>query len=55
MKAKKFTDEQKVSILNELDAGATAKEISRKYGLGEGTLYYWKKKVGGLGFVSGKR
>ncbi len=49
MKAKKFTDEQKVQVLSELDRGAPLKELSRKHGVSEGTIYYWKKKLGGLG------
>jgi putative transposase len=49
MKAKKFTDEQKVQVLGELDRGTPPKELSRKHGVSEGTIYYWKKKLGGLG------
>lgn len=55
MKAKKFTDEQKVEILAELERGATSKDLSRKHGLSAGTIYYWKKKLGGLGQSDVKR
>lgn len=49
MKAKKFTDEQKVQVLAELEKGTPLKELSRKHGVSEASIYYWKKKLGGLG------
>ena len=48
MKSKKVTGEQKVQIVAELDAGTPAKDLSRKHGLSQGTLYNWKKKLSGL-------
>ncbi len=41
MKSKKFTDEQKVEILAEMERGVSSKELSRKHGLSAGTIYYW--------------
>lgn len=49
MKSKKYTDEQKIQILNELEKGATLKELCRQHGVSEASIYYWKKKLGGLG------
>ncbi len=48
MKAKNFTDEQKLKVLAELDSGVPIKDVSRKYGVSHGTIYNWKKKLGGL-------
>jgi len=55
MKAKKFTDEQKVQVLAELEKGMPLKELTRKYGVSEASIYYWKKKLGGLGSNDVKR
>lgn len=49
MKAKRFTDEQKVQVLAELERGTPLKELTRKHGVSEASIYYWKKKLGGLG------
>lgn len=48
MKTKKYTDEQKLGILKELDAGVPIKELCRKYGISDGAIYYWKSKMGGM-------
>lgn len=48
MKGKTVSDEQKLAILNELDAGASAKELGRKHGVHISTFYNWRKKLGGL-------
>ena len=45
---KKFTEEQIIKILKELEAGATGKETARKYGISIQTLYAWKKKFAGM-------
>lgn len=49
MKAKKFTDEQKIQVLEELGKGTPLKDLCRKHGVSEASIYYWKKKLGGLG------
>ncbi len=48
MKKSKFTPNQIVKILNEYEAGKTAVEVSREYGISQATLYNWKKKYGGM-------
>ena len=49
MKAKKYSDEQKIKILSELEKGIPLKELCRQHGVSEASIYYWKKKLGGLG------
>ena len=44
MKRTRFTDEQIVAMLGENEAGVTAKELCRKYGVSNGTFYKWKEK-----------
>ncbi len=55
MKTKKYTDEQKLGILKELDAGVPIKELCRKYGISDGSIYYWKSKMGGMSTSDIKR
>ena len=48
MKAKRFTEEQIISILQQAEAGAKAADLCRQHGMGEATFYKWKAKYGGL-------
>lgn len=45
---KRFTEEQIIQILGEIDAGKTAKDISREKGVTMQTIYAWKKKYAGM-------
>lgn len=49
MKKSKFTEEQVVYALKQAEAGVPIKELCRKYGVSEATVYAWRKKYGGLG------
>lgn len=49
MKSKKYSDEQKIKVLGELEKGIPLKELCRQHGVSEASIYYWKKKLGGLG------
>ena len=54
MKAKRFTEEQIISVLKEAEAGAKTKDLCRKHGISDATFYNWKAKYGGM-TVSGAR
>ena len=55
MKVKKFTDEQKIGILKELDAGIPVRDLCRKYGVSNASIYLWKRKLGGMDVQDAKR
>jgi putative transposase len=45
---RRFTDEQIIGVLKEHEAGLSAKELCRKYGMSDATFYKWKSKFSGM-------
>ncbi|NNL00101.1 MAG: transposase [Xanthomonadales bacterium] len=48
MKRKRYSEEKIISILKEHEAGASAKDLARRHGVAENTVYRWKAKFGGM-------
>ena len=48
MKKSKFNETKILAILKEAQAGMSVAEISRKYGISNGTFYNWKSKYAGM-------
>jgi putative transposase len=46
MKKSRFSEEKIISILKQLEAGAKATELARKYGVSDVTIYNWKGRYG---------
>lgn len=48
-KGTRYTEEQIIRILKEVEMGTSVAEVCRKYELAEQTVYRWRSKYGGLG------
>jgi putative transposase len=55
MKRSRFSEEQIIGILKEHQAGLSAAEICRKYGISDATFYNWRSKYGGMDVSEAKR
>ena len=48
MKKSRFTEQQIVYAIKQVEAGVPISELCRKYGISQQTFYRWRKKYGGL-------
>lgn len=55
MKKKRFNEVQILNVLKEYEAGVPAVDLSRKYGIGESTIYAWSAKYAGMEVAELKR
>jgi putative transposase len=55
MKKSRFSEEQIIGILKEHQAGLSALELCRKYGISDATFYNWRSRYGGLEMSEVKR
>jgi putative transposase len=55
MKRKRFTEEQIIAALKEVDGGAEARDVCRRLGVTEQSFYRWRRKFGGLEVNEAKR
>jgi putative transposase len=45
---KRFSEEQIIGVVKQLEAGRTAAELAREVGVSTWTVYAWKAKYGGM-------
>ncbi len=55
MKTKRYSTEQIIGILKEGESGMPVKELCRKYGISDATIYNWKSKYGNLSVSEAQR
>lgn len=55
MKTSKYTEEQIVYALRQVESGEAVVEVCRRLGISQQTFYSWKKKYGGVGSTELKR
>jgi putative transposase len=51
----KFTEEQIIRALKEVDVGTKPADVCRRLGVSEQTFYRWKAKFGGMDVSDAKR
>lgn len=45
---KRYTEEQIIRILKEVESGTTVASVCRKYGVSEASVYRWRQKYSGM-------
>ena len=55
MKKSRFTEEQIIGALQQLDGGVPATDVARDLGVNAQTLYRWRKKFGGMDVSDARR
>lgn len=48
MKRKRYSEEQIIGFLKQVDAGVPLEQLRREHGFSGSTFYQWKRKFGGM-------
>lgn len=48
MKKQRFTENQIIRMIKELEAGKSVSDLSREHGVSSTTLYNWRKRYSGM-------
>ena len=55
MRKTRYSEEQIIRVLQEVESGRTVKDVIREHGIAEGTYYRWKSKYGGMDVSEARR
>lgn len=47
-RGKRYTEDQIIKVLKEIEAGASIASVARSHGITEQTLYRWRERYGGM-------
>ena len=48
MRKKRFTEQQIIKVLKQVEGGRSAADVCREYGISQATYYNWKARYGGM-------
>ncbi len=55
MRKRRFTEEQIIGVLKQVEGGVEVQEVCRQHGVLRHTFYVWRKKFGGMDVSEAKR
>lgn len=55
MRTSRFTEQQVVAAIRQVEGGTVVGEVCRKLGISEQTFYRWKRKYAGIGVAELRR
>ena len=48
MRKRRFTEQQLIKVLKQVEGGRSLQDVCREYGVSQATYYNWKAKYGGM-------
>ena len=52
---KRFTEEQIIGFLKQVEGGVAVKDLCRKHGFSDAAFYTWRRKFGGMSVPDARR